>query len=343
MPAPNRAATSARPGSAPAQVSLIRSAPASQAATATGDRQVSTLITRSGKSVADPADERHHPARSPRRRRPRARRRPSRRRCRRCPHPRRRRGAPRPARRRSAKVAPASKNESGVRLTIAITAARSVGSGRPRSTTPRIGVARRVSTEASSRAAYKRRPPSPCRGGQVARRGCGQRPGAAVGAGNGFRSGRSAISSRRSRRHRAGRPARRWCRSGRSETPPAPGPAAAPLQFRDRQPVAGQLHAQRRPSRGRGRRPVFQSTTVSPPSWSAKTASIRPRTPRPAIRVANGTSMSIGTLFGPRRRPGTVARSSSNSASSAAQPSPAPGRSRTSSNASPRKNRSSHW
>ena len=38
------------PGSAPAQVSLIRSAPASQACTATGERQVSTLITRSGKA-----------------------------------------------------------------------------------------------------------------------------------------------------------------------------------------------------------------------------------------------------------------------------------------------------
>ena len=75
----------------------------------------------------------------------------------------------------------------------------------------------------------------------------------------------AAASVARSRRRPAGRPARRWCRSGRSGTRPAPGQRQA-AQFGDRQPVAGQLHAQRRPSRGGGGRPVFQSTTVRPPS-----------------------------------------------------------------------------
>ncbi|CFE45186.1 Uncharacterised protein [Mycobacterium tuberculosis] len=47
-PAPNSAATSGMAGSTPPQVSLIRSAPAAQAAFATCARQVSTLISWSG-------------------------------------------------------------------------------------------------------------------------------------------------------------------------------------------------------------------------------------------------------------------------------------------------------
>ena len=48
MPTSYAAATSTSPGSAPPQASLIRSAPASQTARATGARQVSTLTTTSG-------------------------------------------------------------------------------------------------------------------------------------------------------------------------------------------------------------------------------------------------------------------------------------------------------
>ncbi|OBA67606.1 hypothetical protein A5780_10775 [Nocardia sp. 852002-20019_SCH5090214] len=48
IPTPSSAATPASCGSAPAQVSLIRSAPSATAARATSLRQVSTLINRSG-------------------------------------------------------------------------------------------------------------------------------------------------------------------------------------------------------------------------------------------------------------------------------------------------------
>ncbi|SLJ83111.1 Uncharacterised protein [Mycobacteroides abscessus subsp. abscessus] len=48
MPAPCSAATRTSSGSAPAQVSLIRSAPSATEARATSERQVSTLISRSG-------------------------------------------------------------------------------------------------------------------------------------------------------------------------------------------------------------------------------------------------------------------------------------------------------
>ena len=58
-PAPNSAATAGSPGSAPAQVSLIRSAPAAHASFATLARQVSTLISCSGYCGAQPFDERH--------------------------------------------------------------------------------------------------------------------------------------------------------------------------------------------------------------------------------------------------------------------------------------------
>ncbi len=50
-PAPVAAATSASFGSAPAQVSLIRSAPAATASVATSARQVSMEITVSGKAA----------------------------------------------------------------------------------------------------------------------------------------------------------------------------------------------------------------------------------------------------------------------------------------------------
>ena len=59
-PAPNSAATAGSPGSAPAQVSLIRSAPAAHASLATLARQVSTLMSCSGYCGAQPFDERHH-------------------------------------------------------------------------------------------------------------------------------------------------------------------------------------------------------------------------------------------------------------------------------------------
>ena len=55
-PAPVAAATSASPGSAPAQVSLIRSAPAATASVATSARQVSIEMTTSGKRRPDRGD-----------------------------------------------------------------------------------------------------------------------------------------------------------------------------------------------------------------------------------------------------------------------------------------------
>ncbi len=43
-----------------------------------------------------------------------------------------------------------------------------------------------------------------------------------------------------------------------------------------------------------GGSPVFQSTTVTPPSGSAKTASMRPRTIVSPSAISNGTSTSTG-------------------------------------------------
>ena len=78
-------------------------------------------------------------------------------------------------------------------------------------------------------------------------------------------------------------------------------------QFGDGQPVARQLHRELREPRRTGGGPVFQSTTVSPPSGSAKTASIRPRTPRPAIvRRERQLDLLPGPGW-PTARPGTVA------------------------------------
>ena len=62
-PAPYRAATSASRGSTPPQASFSRSAPASQTASPTSCRQVSTLITTSGKRAAHLGDETDRAAR----------------------------------------------------------------------------------------------------------------------------------------------------------------------------------------------------------------------------------------------------------------------------------------
>ena len=61
-----------------------------------------------------------------------------------------------------------------------------------------------------------------------------------------------------------------------------------------------------------GGSPVFQSTTVVPPSSSAKIASMRPRTTRPPMTMSNGTSTSIGV----RAAHGDTANAACNSARS---------------------------
>ena len=89
-PAPNSAATSARPGSAPAP-GVVEQVGAGLAAgrAPTSARQVSTLITRSGWRRAHGGDERRRPAHLLGGVDVGARARPSRRRCRRCRRPRR--------------------------------------------------------------------------------------------------------------------------------------------------------------------------------------------------------------------------------------------------------------
>ena len=126
-------------------------------------------------------------------------------------------------------------------------------------------------------------------------------------------------AARPDRRRPAATRERRSRRTARSGTRRAPRMRAA-AQRRPRQPVDGELNGgvPHWPPACRGGSPVFQSTTVAPPSASSNTASMRPRTTVSPMTMSNGTSTSTGVRAAHGDAMNAACSSASSSASSRA-------------------------